>query len=109
MSTQLIKALNFFRITDDDGLLSLTHLALYVCIVKLAIVSPASLADIGALFIAICNYGYKKWLGAQEPVNVNYAPEFQQQVEQLEQKIKEVQGKVNGVSLNQALQPNGFR
>ena len=109
MPPWLIKALDFFRITDDDGLLSLTHMALYVCIVKLAIASPASIADIGALFIAICNYGYKKWLGIQEPTNIAYAPEFQQKFEEMEQKIKEVQGKVSGVAVSQAMSPNGFR
>lgn len=101
--------LNFIRLTDDDGVISLTHIALYICMVKLCLASPASVADIGALFISISAYSYKKWLGAQAPQNVSYDAQFHQKFEELEQKIKEAQGKVTGVALNQALNPNGFR
>lgn len=108
MKESFFKFLNFIRLVDGDNVLSLTHIALWTCIIKIALVSSTSVADMGALLIAILSYGYKKWLGAQTPQNVVYAPEFQQKFEDLELKIKEAQGKLSAVAMNQALAPNGF-
>lgn len=56
----VIKALNWLRITDAQGRLSLTNIALLVCLVKLALVQSATLPDIGALFLSVTAYNFKR-------------------------------------------------
>jgi hypothetical protein len=56
----VVKLLAFLRITDENGQLSLTQLALWVVLIKLAIMPTTSLADLGALLVGLANYTGKK-------------------------------------------------
>lgn len=54
------RVLNFLRLIDDDGHLSLTNLAVIVILVKTAIAPTLSVTDIGALLIAVLNYAHRR-------------------------------------------------
>ncbi len=55
------QALTFLRITDPhDGLVSLTNLALWVVLVKIAAAGEVTLVDAGALFVTLLSYQGKK-------------------------------------------------
>lgn len=56
----MMNVLAFLRLTDDDGLLSLTHIALMVVIAKVAFVQHASVVDLGGLLLGLANYSGKK-------------------------------------------------
>lgn len=59
----LRKALIFFRLIDQDhGQLSLTDIAMYVVLVKLALVQQASVADLGAFFGVLAARSYRRYL-----------------------------------------------
>lgn len=50
----------FFRLTDDDGLLSLTHLALYVGIALLILGRSIPWTDLSAFVVALGSYRVKR-------------------------------------------------
>jgi len=60
--------LNFFSLLDVGGRLSLTNVAVYACLYKLVVTPSASLVDIGALLLALANYGHKRYTVANAPV-----------------------------------------
>jgi hypothetical protein len=55
------KALSFLNLLDRSKKLSLTNLALYVLIVKIALVPQLSVADGAVLFLGILNYMHKRF------------------------------------------------
>lgn len=59
---KLFKVLKFFRITDEDDLLSLTHLCVYIGMYKVITTQAADLQDVGLFITALMNYGYKKYV-----------------------------------------------
>lgn len=48
-------------LTERNGNLSLTNLAVAVCIVKIAIAPQISIPEIGALLLSLLNYGHKRY------------------------------------------------
>jgi hypothetical protein len=65
-----MKLLNFLSLLDSEGRLSLTNVAMYVILVKLAIAPNPGLADIGALLLALANYAHKRYVVSQTPDEV---------------------------------------
>lgn len=56
------KILRFFRVTDENGLVSLTNIFIMIVLWKVAIAPTLDLKDIATVFIAFSNYIYKKHL-----------------------------------------------
>lgn len=55
------KLLNALSLLDNKGeKLSLTNIALIVCVVKVAMAPNVSFAEISALLLALLNYSYKR-------------------------------------------------
>lgn len=53
----------FLRLVDShDGLLSITNLAIFITLYKLIETPAVSLNDVGMVFVALANYGYKKYI-----------------------------------------------
>jgi hypothetical protein len=53
----------FVRLVDaHDETLSITNIAVYIVLVKLALAQQASLVDCGGLLISLSHYGYKKYI-----------------------------------------------
>lgn len=57
-----MKVLRFLRLVDDDGVLSLTNIAVMVILVKMAGVQVHSLTDITALITVLLSYQGKRYL-----------------------------------------------
>ncbi len=57
------KIFTALSLTDHKGkALSLTNLALWVCIVKVALVHNASVTDLGILLVSVLNYSHKRYV-----------------------------------------------
>lgn len=94
----------FFRLTEfDSAKLSLTNICMWVCILKLALATDPSYAEIGSLFLALAAYNVKR------VVNKRDALKSQEQVAEIDQlknkittfddSIKEINDKVGTLSL----------
>lgn len=65
MYSRILKVLVFFRICDDhDNSLSITNLAMFVVLYKLATVTTTSVNDLGTLLVALSGYNLKKFINA---------------------------------------------
>lgn len=59
--TRLFKILAFFRVIDSyDETLSITSIAMYISLYRLATTPQASYCDIGALLVTLGAHSYKK-------------------------------------------------
>jgi hypothetical protein len=64
--TSLLRLLTFLRLVDGhDGVVSLTSVALYVAIGKLATTPSLGMADIAALLLPLLASAHKRHLGAR--------------------------------------------
>lgn len=63
------KILNFFRITDENGVLSLTNIFIIIVLYKLAMSPTLNLEEVATVFIAISNYMYKRHINRGEDVS----------------------------------------
>ena len=57
---KVFKITRFLRITDEQNNLSLTNIALYIGLYKLAFTQGESLNDAALAIGALCNYAFKK-------------------------------------------------
>jgi hypothetical protein len=63
---KLHNLLKFLRLEDENGFLSLTNIAVLVCIVKVAMMASVGVPDLGALMLSMLNYGHKKHLAKKK-------------------------------------------
>lgn len=61
------KFLNFFRLIDEHGLLSLTNVAVFIILVKLCLEPTIDLAGAAALLTVLGGYHFKSWHNARKP------------------------------------------
>lgn len=54
------KVVRFINITDHEGQLSITNLAVYICVAKVAISPTLAPEEIGALIAVLLNYSHKR-------------------------------------------------
>ena len=54
------KALQYLRVNDENGLVSLTNIAMILVLYKLAVTPALSIQDLTALFIFILGYQFKR-------------------------------------------------
>lgn len=89
------KTLNFLRLTDENQVLSLTQIAFWVLILKIAVSPAPTLPEIAALLTVILNYSYKRYtLNKQEKTST----EQDNKIGALEEMVKELKDKVGKVS-----------
>lgn len=55
-----MNVLKFLNLTDDSGSLSITNVAVIVCVVKIAIAPQFSITEVGALMVSLLNYMHKR-------------------------------------------------
>lgn len=92
---KLKNILYFLRLTDDDGILSITHIACMVVLYKIALEQNPSIADMGALLVTLSLYYGKQHLNRNK---VKVADETVKRISDAEDKIKSIQGTVSSVS-----------
>ena len=90
----LMKVVNFLRLIDAEAKLSITNVAVYVVLVKVAIAPEFTLMDAGALFVTLLNYSGKKI------INKIKEPETKQEPgSAVEERINKLQDKVNSIAV----------
>jgi hypothetical protein len=60
MKAGFFKVLKFLQVSDRGNNLSITNIALYVVLVKIAIAPTFSIEECGVLFLAVANYIHKR-------------------------------------------------
>lgn len=58
--SSLIKVGQFFRLLDDDGLLSLTNISVMISLYKLVTAPATSYTDVGTVVASLLAYSAKK-------------------------------------------------
>lgn len=86
---------NFLNLLDAQGKLSITNVAVIVCLLKLAFAPAASITEAGTLLVALANYAHKRY--------TNAAPEPEQPDQELQKKLDEMQSTVSNLALKAGL------
>lgn len=86
----------FFRIVDEQSpFLSITNIACMVIIVKVALATEPSVADLGGLLIALLAYHGKKHVSKRD---AKLSAEQTKAIDDLQSKVKEVGDRVGGIA-----------
>jgi hypothetical protein len=104
---RLTRILLFLRITDEQNNISLTNLAIWLVLGKMALTPELAAFDIGALLIAYMNYAGKKIIQRRDPtvlVPENTGP-IQSDISNLYSQLKDIRDKIGGLALAQGLKP----
>ena len=91
---KVIKVCNFLNLLDSQGRLSITSLAVLVCLVKLLLSSGASITEVSTLLAALANYAHKRAVNATPPIVDTSA---------LESKVEDIRAEVNSLTLKAGL------
>ena len=86
---------NFLNLLDAQGKLSITNVAVIVCLLKLAFAPAASITEAGTLLVALANYAHKRY--------TNVAPEPVEADQELQKKLDEMQSTVSNLALKAGL------
>lgn len=58
------RLLTFLNLLDNSGNLSITNVAVIICLVKIAMASQFSGTEVGALVATLLNYSHKRFINA---------------------------------------------
>lgn len=100
MNHKLKRALYFLRLTDDNGLLSITHIACMVVLFKLAREPNPSIVDMGSLLITLSLYYGKQHLTRNK---VKVTADATQRLSDIEEKVKSIQGTASSLAAQMGL------
>jgi len=64
---QLLKTLNFFKLLDETGTISITNIAVWIVLVKLCLESPLDFNAVAALLTVLGSYRFKQWHASKGP------------------------------------------
>ena len=65
MRQKLLKALDFLRLLDENGVLSITNLAVILILIKITLAAQVNFAEMGALLTVISGYQFKHYFRRQ--------------------------------------------
>lgn len=91
----LRKVANFLNLLDAQGKLSITNVAVIVCLLKLALAPAASITEAGTLLAALANYAHKRY--------TNAVPDEPQADQELQKQLNEMQSTVSNLALKAGL------
>lgn len=57
-----LRVLQFFNLLDNDKNLSISNVAVIVCVTKIAIAPEFSITEVGALLVSLLNYAHKRYV-----------------------------------------------
>lgn len=95
MKKWIKNALYFLRLTDDEGLLSITHIACIIVMVKVALATDPSIVDMGSLLITLALY-YGK--GHRKAKATKISDANQQAIDEMKIKVQQIQDKTAGMA-----------
>jgi len=102
MKRRLLKILDFVRLLDENGTLSLTNIAVIVVLVKLALDPALNYQAVAALLGVIGSYSFKRWTQRTERTSAIIPVSGAD----LEKVIEEIQDKVSKMELRAGFAEN---
>jgi len=91
----LSRLLYFLRLTDDDGLLSITHIACIIVLVKIALNPNPSIIDMGSLLVTLSLYYGKQHLNKSKQ---GITDENKQAIEDIKVQVQGIKDKTAGMA-----------
>lgn len=91
MRAKLLKFLDFFRLLDEDGVLSLTNIAVIIVLVKLAIEPSLDYTAVGALLTVIGSYTFKRYTQRRKNAETVIPEDIPKAIEELKAKVTQLQ------------------
>lgn len=82
--------LGFFRIVDENGVLSLTNIAVMASLYVLLHSQASSIADLAPFLAAITSYQAKRWM-APDTTSADATAELKAAIESLQTKVTAIQ------------------
>lgn len=67
---KITRAMNFLNLLDAQSKLSITNLAVIICLLKLVFSPSASITEAGTLLVALANYAHKRSVVNAQPAEV---------------------------------------
>lgn len=95
----------FFRVLDDDNVVSLTNVALMIVLAKLVMVPSVSVVEVGTLLLGLFNYSYKRYIKFREPKPEELTKRHKSQLGEMEKVVTELRDKVGQISTVLSLRP----
>lgn len=96
MKQFFVKLGRFLRIVDESAItLSITNIAVYVVLVKIALAAEPSITEMGGLLITLAAYYGKKHINKDK---VAITDENKAAIEELKVKVQNVADKASGVA-----------
>ncbi len=77
---------DFLNLLDAQGKLSITNVAVIVCLLKLAFAPAASITEAGTLLVALANYAHKRIVN-NTPAAPEADPELQKQLDEMQSTV----------------------
>ena len=77
---------DFLNLLDAQGKLSITNVAVIVCLLKLAFAPAASITEAGTLLVALANYAHKRIVN-NTPAAPEADPELQRQLDEMQSTV----------------------
>lgn len=96
----LQRGLYFLRLTDDDGLLSITHIACGIVLYKIATQPNPSVVDMGSLLVTLSLYYGKQHLNRNK---TTLTDENKQAIQEIQNKVQQIQDKTSGLALHMGM------
>lgn len=78
---------DFLNLLDAQGKLSITNVAVIVCLLKLAFAPAASITEAGTLLVALANYAHKRYTNATPEAPDKGAEELQKQLDEMQSTV----------------------
>lgn len=95
----------FFRLLDDNNVVSLTNIALMIVIGKLAITPSMAIPEIGALMLGVLNYSYKRYIRHKEPKPEVMAKKQKSEIKELRDVTDSLKDKIGKISAALSIMP----
>lgn len=106
MKEQLKKVANFLQLLDSNQKLSVTNLAVYIVLFKIATAQDFNLVDAGALFVALLNYSGKKVINHFSKKKEDAVSD---EMNDLKLKLRDLQDKIGSVAAAAGINSNKLR
>ena len=90
-----LKLGQFFRVVDDDNLLSLTNLVIFVAIYKIIVAPVFTITEVTSLLISMLAYGYKRHVNKKRK---EVTDEQKQAIADLTTKVQQATDRIGGVA-----------
>jgi hypothetical protein len=108
---KLKEALYFLRLTDDDGILSITHIGCMVVLTKVALNPNPSVFDMGSLLVTLSLYYGKQHLAQRQQkltdenkqAIADISAKVNQNLSDLTTKVNQVADKASGLAMHVGL------